>query len=91
MSFRTVSLPVELSATVCPPPQAERQTRTEQRQISGHHDKHLHKVYWNKGLMHPRACLYSNMASVQYAVVLLNDYSAWLVMPERKSLFGSPC
>lgn len=93
MSFRNASLPVELSATVCPP----LLTRTEQRQISGHHDKHLHKVYWNKGLtllpdafIHPRASLYSIMASVQYAAVLLNDYSAWLVMPERKSLFGSP-
>lgn len=27
------------------------QTRTEQQQISGHHDEHWHRVYWDKGLM----------------------------------------
>lgn len=50
--------------------------RAEQQQISGHHDRRWHKVYWNKGLkplptafIQQQAHLYSITPPVQYAHV----------------------
>lgn len=96
VSFRSLSLPVELPITVCPPLQADRQG-----QSSGKYQVTMTSI-GTKCTGTKVSCLCLMLSSTLVPIctvlwlpysnctVLLNDYSARLVMPEHKSLFGSP-